>query len=54
MWRGDDRLGRVHPGLMADLLVTARVDPDPYRNLIQATERHVRLVVVGGGRFSAT
>jgi 5-methylthioadenosine/S-adenosylhomocysteine deaminase len=43
-----DRIGRLRAGLMADIMVTARVHRDPYRNLIEATERHVRLVVVGG------
>jgi hypothetical protein len=43
-----DRLGRLRPGLLADLLVTARRHDDPYRNLIEATERQVRLVLVGG------
>jgi 5-methylthioadenosine/S-adenosylhomocysteine deaminase len=54
-WGGDalgltwgDRIGRIRPGLLADLLVTAKVHDDPYRNLIEATERHVRLVTVGG------
>jgi 5-methylthioadenosine/S-adenosylhomocysteine deaminase len=43
-----DRLGRVRAGLLADLLVLARRHPDPWRNLIEATERDVRLVMVGG------
>ena len=43
-----ERIGRLRAGLMADLLVTTRAHEDPYRNLIEATERHVRLVVVGG------
>jgi hypothetical protein len=43
-----ERIGRIRAGLAADLVVTmARVD-DPYRNLIESTERHVRLVLVGG------
>ncbi|HEX8857747.1 MAG TPA: amidohydrolase family protein [Actinomycetes bacterium] len=43
-----DRIGRVKPGLLADLLVLRRHTPDPHRNLIEATERDVRLVLVGG------
>jgi cytosine/adenosine deaminase-related metal-dependent hydrolase len=42
------RIGRLEPGLAADLVATARVHDDPYRNLIESTERHVRLVLVGG------
>ncbi len=44
----DDRIGRIRPGLLADLLVTRQVDPDPYRNLIATRERDVQLVLVGG------
>lgn len=40
--------GRIQAGALADLLVVARRHPDPYRNLIAATETDVRLVVVGG------
>jgi 5-methylthioadenosine/S-adenosylhomocysteine deaminase len=40
--------GRIQAGALADLLVVARGHPDPYRNLIAATETDVRLVVVGG------
>jgi cytosine/adenosine deaminase-related metal-dependent hydrolase len=43
-----DRIGRIRPGLAADLLVTSPRNDDPYRNLIESTERHVRLVLVGG------
>jgi 5-methylthioadenosine/S-adenosylhomocysteine deaminase len=43
-----DRVGRVGPGLLADLLVLTSRRPDPYENLIKATERDVRLVLVGG------
>jgi len=41
-------LGRVKRGLHADLLVTAKRAADPYRNLIESTERDVQLVMVGG------
>jgi 5-methylthioadenosine/S-adenosylhomocysteine deaminase len=43
-----DRIGRIGAGLPADLVVTMDRRADAYRNLIEATERHVRLVVVGG------
>ncbi|MDH3260487.1 MAG: amidohydrolase family protein [Acidimicrobiia bacterium] len=43
-----ERIGRIKPGLEADLVVTADRFDDPYRNLIAATERHIRLVLVGG------
>jgi 5-methylthioadenosine/S-adenosylhomocysteine deaminase len=43
-----DRIGRVKAGLRGDLLVLPRRRPDPYRNLIEATELDVRLVLVGG------
>jgi 5-methylthioadenosine/S-adenosylhomocysteine deaminase len=41
-------VGRVDAGALADLVVVARRHPDPYRNLIRATETDVRLVLVGG------
>ena len=41
-------LGTIQPGALADLIVVARRHPDPYRNLIQATETDIRLVLVGG------
>jgi 5-methylthioadenosine/S-adenosylhomocysteine deaminase len=43
-----DRVGRVKPGLFADLLVLQRRLPDPHRNLIEATEQDIKLVLVGG------
>jgi 5-methylthioadenosine/S-adenosylhomocysteine deaminase len=43
-----ERIGRIGPDLVADLVATVPGDDDPYRSLIQSTERHVRLVVVGG------
>jgi 5-methylthioadenosine/S-adenosylhomocysteine deaminase len=45
-WSG--HVGRVAPGLLADLLVLEPRRPDPYENLVRATERDVRLVLVGG------
>src|SRR6266508_6512333 len=41
-----DHVGRVKPGLLADLVVVNARRPDPYDNLIRATERDVRLVLV--------
>jgi 5-methylthioadenosine/S-adenosylhomocysteine deaminase len=43
-----ERVGRIEQGLLADLLVLGSRRPDPYDNLIRATERDVRLVLVGG------
>jgi cytosine/adenosine deaminase-related metal-dependent hydrolase len=43
-----DRIGRLAPGLEADVAVLARRRDDPHRNLIESTERHVQLVLVGG------
>ena len=40
--------GTVTPGKAADLVVLDRIRLDPYRNLIEATERNVQLVFVGG------
>jgi hypothetical protein len=40
--------GRIQPGLRADLLVMPRRAADPYRNLIQCTERDTALVLVAG------
>ena len=41
-------VGRLVAGGLADLAVHRPRDADPYRSLIAATERDVRLVVVGG------
>lgn len=41
-------VGRLVPGALADLCVMERRDADEYRSLVLATERDVRLVVVGG------
>lgn len=43
-----DRLGRLRPGLHADLLVCARREDDVYRNLVTALEDDVRLVTING------
>src|SRR6266545_3647615 len=44
----DERIGRIKEGLAADVVVMAGNHRDPYRNLIQSTERHGRLVLVAG------
>jgi len=43
-----DRVGAVRVGAFADLLVVRGTDGDPYEQLIDATERDVRLVTVHG------
>jgi cytosine/adenosine deaminase-related metal-dependent hydrolase len=43
-----DRLGRLKAGYEADLVVVADNRPDPYRNLIEATEKDIQLVVIRG------
>ncbi|MGH8884667.1 MAG: amidohydrolase family protein [Egibacteraceae bacterium] len=43
-----DALGTVEQGKYADLLVTDTLLDDPYENLLAATEREVRLVVIAG------
>ncbi|RFS83115.1 hypothetical protein D0T12_23370 [Actinomadura spongiicola] len=50
------QIGRLSPGSAADLLVLERHNPsdDPYRNLINATERHVHLVLVRGHPYYGT
>ncbi|MGP3976266.1 amidohydrolase family protein [Streptomyces sp. 8N114] len=50
------QVGRLRRGSAADLLVLERHDPtqDVYRSLIDATERHVRLVLVRGRPFYGT
>jgi hypothetical protein len=50
----DDRLGRLEPGLHADVLVTTTREADPYRNLISAIERDVLFVAINGYPFYGT
>ncbi len=40
--------GRIREGLAADLVVLDTFEADPYRNVIEAVDPDVRLVVVGG------
>lgn len=42
------QVGRLVPGALADIAVFSAVDHDPWRTVLRATERHVRLVLVGG------
>jgi hypothetical protein len=46
--RWDHALGSLAPGRRADLLVLAGKAGDPYRRLVEATERSVVLVAVNG------
>ncbi len=48
------QVGRLVAGHAADVLICARNHADPFRNLIEATERDVRLVVVRGTPFYGT
>ncbi|MGH8907933.1 MAG: amidohydrolase family protein [Egibacteraceae bacterium] len=43
-----DALGTIERGKYADLLVTDTLRDDPYANLLAATEREVRLMVIAG------
>lgn len=43
-----DHLGTIEVGKLADLLVLDAKHDDPYENLLRATEREVKLVMVGG------
>ena len=52
-WLGD-RLGRLKPGLRGDVLVTTDRGGDPYRNLIESTERDVLFVAINGQPFYGT
>lgn len=49
-----DRLGRLRPGLHADVLVTSNRKADPYRNLIEAIEKDVLFVAINGQPFYGT
>ena len=43
-----DRLGQIAPGFLADLIVVDRLHDDPYRNLINAIEESIKMVVIRG------
>jgi 5-methylthioadenosine/S-adenosylhomocysteine deaminase len=44
----DDKVGRIKTDYYADVAAFKKNKPDPYRNLIEAIERDVRLVLVDG------
>ncbi len=43
-----DKLGQIAPGFLADLVIVDDRNPESYRNLIEATEENIKLVVVRG------
>tara|TARA_B100000902_G_scaffold25980_2_gene31230 strand:+ start:11734 stop:14259 length:2526 start_codon:yes stop_codon:yes gene_type:complete len=43
-----EHTGRIQPGLAADLVVLDTFNADPYRNVVEAVDPDVRLVIVGG------
>src|SRR5262249_57119278 len=45
---GGGTLGGLAPGALADIAVFQKPDPNPWRSIIRARERNVRLVIVGG------
>jgi 5-methylthioadenosine/S-adenosylhomocysteine deaminase len=49
-----DRIGRLKPGLHADVMVTTDRNGDPYRNLIESIERDVLFVAINGEPFYGT
>jgi 5-methylthioadenosine/S-adenosylhomocysteine deaminase len=44
----DDRIGRIAPSYMADILVTEKLHKNPYTSLIKANEKHIKLVTIEG------
>ena len=44
----DKRLGQIGEGFLADVIVVDEKNADPYRNLINAIEENIQLVVVRG------
>jgi 5-methylthioadenosine/S-adenosylhomocysteine deaminase len=43
-----DKLGQIAPGYLADLIIVDDKRPDVYRNLIDAIEENIQLVVIRG------
>jgi 5-methylthioadenosine/S-adenosylhomocysteine deaminase len=43
-----DQIGSIQVGLFADLVIFDNLDSDPYRNLIQCTEKNLNLSIIGG------
>ena len=44
----DDQLGRIRPGVPADLVVLSRHHSDPWQSVVHSDRRSVELVVLGG------
>jgi hypothetical protein len=42
------RIGSIHPGLVADLMVVTRAKDDPYTSIVAARPKDVRLTMIGG------
>lgn len=43
-----DQIGSIKAGLFADIVVFDKLVEDPYRNLIQCTEKNLKLSLIGG------
>lgn len=44
----ENKVGSLKAGLYADVMVTQKLDEDPYLNLIRCTEEDVQLVIIDG------
>ena len=43
-----DQIGSIKPGLFADIVIFDNLNEDPYRNLLQCTEKNLKLSIIGG------
>jgi len=43
-----DEIGSIKKGLFADIVIFDKLNEDPYRNLIQCTEKNLKLSLIGG------
>ena len=43
-----DEIGSIKTGLFADIVIFDILNEDPYRNLIQCTEKNLKLSIIGG------
>jgi hypothetical protein len=43
-----DKIGQVRSNYFADLAIFRKLHADPYRSVVEATERDVKLVMIGG------
>lgn len=43
-----DQIGSIKAGLFADLVIFNKLEDDPYRNLIQCTEKDLKLSIISG------